>query len=277
MRWAVDDRGASAGSASTATILVTLLVLAAVAFGVTNVDAASLSASWNAPTTKTDGTPLTDLGGYRFYFGTTSPSCPGPSFLTVASPTMAPTAGDTVSTRLTGLTVGATYFVRVSAVDTSGNESACTSAVSAVAQAGFTVAPGGTTSFGTITTGSTAEKAFTVQNTSSVSISGAATVAAPFGIASGGSFSLSPGATQVVTVRFAPTSAGSFAGNVNFTAGGDTLSRGVSGSATAPVASVTLTVAKNGTGAGTVTSAPVGIACGADCTETVAPGAPSSR
>ena len=37
---------------------------------------------------------------------------------------------------------------------------------------------------------------------------------------------------------------------------------------------VTLTVAKSGTGAGTVSSAPAGIACGTDCSESVAPGTP---
>jgi hypothetical protein len=39
-----------------------------------------------------------------------------------------------------------------------------------------------------------------------------------------------------------------------------------------PAAGVTLTVARAGAGSGTVTSAPAGIACGADCTETYAPG-----
>jgi hypothetical protein len=272
MRWAVAG-AARTHARSSGNALIAMMAFASVVLGATGVDAASLLASWNAPTTNVDGTPLTDLGSYRLYLGTTSPACPSPSFQTVASPTAAPTAGDTVSTRLTGLTVGATYFVRITAVDTAGLESACTSIASGVAQAGFTVAPTGTTSFGSITTGSTVDKTFTAQNTSSVSISGGATVAAPFTIMSGGSFSLAPGATQVVTVRFAPVSAGSFAGNVTFTAGGDTLSRGVSGSATAPTASATLTVTKNGTGTGTVTSAPVGIACGTDCTETVTAGA----
>jgi List-Bact-rpt repeat protein len=272
MRWAVAG-GARTHARSSGNALIAMMAFASVVLGATGVDAASLLASWNAPTTNVDGTPLKDLGSYRVYLATTSPACPSPSFQTVASPTAAPTAGDTVSTRLTGLTVGATYFVRITAVDTAGLESACTSVASGVAQAGFSVTPTGTTSFGSITFGSTLDKTFAVQNTSAVSISGGATAASPFTITSGGSFSLAPGATQVVTVRFAPGSAGSFAGNVTFTAGGDTLSRGVSGSATAPTASATLTVTKNGTGTGTVTSAPVGIACGTDCTETVTAGA----
>jgi hypothetical protein len=110
-----------------------------------------------------------------------------------------------------------------------------------------------------------------VQNTSTVSLSGTASVGAPFSVVAGGSFSLAAGASQTVTVRFQPTTAGTFTGNVNFTAGGTTLSRGVSGTATAP-APVTLSVTKNGTGTGTVTSAPAGIACGTDCSETAAGG-----
>ena len=68
-----------------------------------------------------------------------------------------------------------------------------------------------------------------------------------------------------------PTIIGGFAGNVNFTANGDTLSRSVSGSTTG-TAPMTLTVTKNGSGGGTVTSAPAGIACGTTCTDSAAAG-----
>jgi hypothetical protein len=259
------------GSLSRPWLLIAVLVLAGVAASAAGVDAASLSVTWNAPTTKANGTALTDLAGYRVYLGPTQPTCPGASSLSVASPTTQPQAGQTVTHRATGLTAGVTYFVRVTAVDASGNESACSASASGVAQPDFSVSPTATTNFGSVTTGSAVDRTFTVQNTSTASISGATGVGAPFSIASGGSFSLSPGASHTVTVRFRPTSTGSFASNVNFTASGDTVSRGVSGSATGGT-SVTLSVTKNGTGSGTVTSSPAGITCGNDCTEAVASG-----
>jgi hypothetical protein len=78
--------------------------------------------------------------------------------------------------------------------------------------------------------GSTVDRAFTVQNISSASIAATATATAPFQIVAGSSFSLAPGASQTVTIRFQPTSAGTFASNATFTANGDTLARGLSGS-----------------------------------------------
>jgi len=252
-------------------LLIAVPLLTGVIASTTRAEAASLTVTWNASSTNADGTPLTDLAGYRLYFGTTQPACPGASFLTVPSPTAQPAAGQTVNHRVAGLNAGATYSVRVTAIDTSGNESACSPPVSGVAQPVFSVTPTVATNFGNVTTGGMVDRTFTVQNTSTASISGGANVGAPFSIASGGSFSLSPGASRTVTLRFQPTSAGSFASNVNFTAGGDTISRGVSGSATAGTA-MTLSITKNGTGSGTVKSLRAGIACGSDCTEAVAPG-----
>jgi Abnormal spindle-like microcephaly-assoc'd, ASPM-SPD-2-Hydin len=220
-------------------LLIAVLLLTGVIAGATRANAASLAVTWNAPTTNADGTPLTDLAGYHLYLGTTQPACPGASFLTVPSPTAQPAAGQTVNHRVTGLNAGATYFVRVTAIDTSGNESACSPSASGVAQPVFSVTPTTATNFGSVTTGGVVDRTFTVQNTSTASISGGANVGAPFSIASGGSFSLSPGASHTVTVRFQPTSAGSFASNVNFTASGDTISRGVSGSATGVSGSAT--------------------------------------
>jgi len=250
--------------------LITALAFASVVAGAAHSDAASVSISWNAPTTNADGTPLTDLGDYRIYMGTATPSCPGTSFHTVSSPTPTPPAAQTVSSVVTGLSAGTTYVVKITAVDTTGNESTCSPSASGVAQADFSVTPTTTTSFGSITTGTTVDRTFTVQNTSTTSITGGVSVGAPYSVVSGGSFSLTAGASQVVTVRFAPTAGGTFATNLSFTASGDTITRAVTGSATG--APVTLTLAKNGTGTGTVTSAPAGISCGSDCSETVTPG-----
>ena len=239
--------GTRARMASIASLwsLIVMLMLAGIVGSAIGVDAASLTLSWTAPTTNADGTPLTDLDGYRVYLGTSSPACPSASFFTMSSPTRTPTSGQTVSTGITALAAGSTYFARVTAIDTAGNESACSGAASGVPSPDFSVTPSATTNFGSLTTGSTADRTFTVQNTSSVSISGTVSTGAPYSILSGGSFSLSPGASQAVTVRFAPTSAGTFAGNVNFAASGDNISRAVSGSATGGTTLI-LSVTKSG-------------------------------
>ena len=48
---------------------------------------------------------------------------------------------------------------------------------------------------------------------------GTASTNAPYSIVSGGSYSVSAGQSQTVTVRFSPTASGTFAGNVTFTGG----------------------------------------------------------
>src|SRR2546425_7370023 len=82
-----------------------------------------LDASWTATTTNSDGSPLTNLAFYRLYYGASNPPCPGPSFFHVASPTPSPASTETVTSRLTGLLAGNLYYVSVTAVNTSGNES----------------------------------------------------------------------------------------------------------------------------------------------------------
>src|SRR5262245_54909033 len=76
-----------------------------------------LDATWTAPTTNTDGSPLTDLASFLLYYGTSTSPCPGSSSVRVASPTSSPGPTQTVSFRLTGLTTGAPYNVAVTAVD----------------------------------------------------------------------------------------------------------------------------------------------------------------
>ena len=93
-----------------------------------------LEASWGAPTTNTDGSPLTDLAFYRLYYGSAGTPCPGSAFLQVASPTPSPQTSETLTYTLTGLSAGARYFVAVTAVDLSNIESACSSVASAVAR-----------------------------------------------------------------------------------------------------------------------------------------------
>jgi hypothetical protein len=83
-----------------------------------------LDATWTAPTTNTDGTPLTDLASYRVYVTASGAPCPTSSSFNVASPTPSPGPSQTVSSRLTGLRAGTPYSVAVTAVDLGGGESA---------------------------------------------------------------------------------------------------------------------------------------------------------
>src|SRR5712692_3015396 len=115
-------------------LLASIVVVAAVHLLACPVRAAVLDATWNAPTTSGDGSPLASLVSYRVYFGTSDPPCPTSSFLAVPSITSAPEPDTVVSAALTGLIRGKVYFVQVTALDASGNESACSSLVSGVAR-----------------------------------------------------------------------------------------------------------------------------------------------
>ena len=197
-----------------------------------------LDATWTAPTTNTDGSPLTDLKSYRVYYGTSSAPCLGSSLAQIASPTSSPGPSQSVSLRLTGLTIGSLYNVAVTAVDAIGNESACSGAASAVARADFAVSPSGTVNFGGVNLGSFTEKAFVVSNTGGGTISGAVSVAAPFTVTTGSPFSLNgAGTSQTVTVRFTPTTTTTVSASLNFATGGGTISPIVTGSG---IGSVTL-------------------------------------
>ncbi|HEU4366898.1 MAG TPA: Calx-beta domain-containing protein [Methylomirabilota bacterium] len=187
-----------------------------------------LRLAWNAPTTNADGSPLRDLQGYRVYVGTSMPSCPGASCQALNAPARSPAPGDRFSATLTALTPGTTYVVRVSAVDTSGNESACSPSVSGVALAGLDVTPAALT-FGSVRVGSASTLDLTVQNLGPTAVTGSVTTAAPFSIVLGGSLSVAPGASQVVRVRFAPLTGQTFVGSVNITTSAGNVSRPASG------------------------------------------------
>jgi hypothetical protein len=208
------------------------LVLISLVVGALDAEAASLTLDWTGPTTNADGTPLTDLAGYRVYLGTAvPPPCPDASFDAVAASNSTPTIGESVAYQVPGLTAGVTYFAVVTAVDLSGNESSCSGAASGAARADLSVSPAGAVNLGSTTVGTAVDTTFTVQNTTGASLTGTASVGAPFSVVSGGSFSLAPSASRTVIVRLLSTTAGSFASNVNFTANGDTVSRTVTGSA----------------------------------------------
>jgi hypothetical protein len=80
--------------------------------GSTGEQAGQIRLSWERPTTKADGTPLTDLAGYKLYYGLTSRAY---DFIM--------TVGNQTTYALSGLEPGRTYYFAVTAYDASGNES----------------------------------------------------------------------------------------------------------------------------------------------------------
>jgi hypothetical protein len=68
--------------------------------------------SWDAPTTRADGSPLTDIAGFRLYYGPTSGTY---AFMK--------TIGKQTTYALAGLEPGQTYYVAVGAYDSAGHES----------------------------------------------------------------------------------------------------------------------------------------------------------
>src|SRR5882724_6409552 len=246
-------------------LLAVCLALGGVLSATNPGSAGVLDASWTAPTTNTDGSALTDLAAYRVYYGTSASPCPGGTFVQVPSTVSSPPPNQTVSLRLTNLTTGTLYTVSVAAVDTGGNQSECSPTASAVAQVDIAVTPTTTVNFGNVNIGSVLDQVFTVQNTRAGTVTGTASVPAPFSIVSGSPFTLAgAGTTQNVTGRYTPTSAALASTHVSFTADGDTLARLVTGTGIS-IASA-LTVSKAGAGTGTVTSNPAGISCGTTCT-----------
>lgn len=90
-------------------ILVAALLFAGIAFGQTG----SAALSWRAPTQNTDGSALTNLAGYRIYYGTSSGALT--QTIQIANPS-------TTSHIVEHLGAG-TYYFAVRAYTTAGQES----------------------------------------------------------------------------------------------------------------------------------------------------------
>jgi len=78
----------------------------------------------------------------------------------------------------------------------------------------------GSRDYGVVSIGAHSNMTFTVQNIGGSTLTGSASVAAPFAIVSGGSYSLSSNQSQVVTVSFNPVQVGGANQLVQFTGGG---------------------------------------------------------
>jgi hypothetical protein len=79
----------------------------------------TINLAWDAPTTNVDGSPLTDLAGYKVNVGTAPRTYNGSIDV-----------GNVTAYPLTGLPTGQTYYIAVTAYDTSGNESTYSNEVS---------------------------------------------------------------------------------------------------------------------------------------------------
>ena len=96
-----------------------------------------LDVTFTAPATNTDGSPVKDVVSYRVYYSSTmnAPCKSGGAHVAIATAAKGPLPPDQqFVVRLTGLTMGELYFVAVSAVNSRGAESDCTSPASARAR-----------------------------------------------------------------------------------------------------------------------------------------------
>lgn len=98
--------------------------LPAYSIAVQQVAVGSATVSWQPPTTRTDGTPLTNLAGYRVRYGTSPGSYPN----TITLPN-----GGLTSAVIEDLPAATYYFV-ATAYDSTGAESAYSAAVSKMIQ-----------------------------------------------------------------------------------------------------------------------------------------------
>lgn len=75
----------------------------------------SATVTWTAPAANTDGSPLTDLAGFKIYYWATGNE---------ANPSVKTAAATATQDVVTGLNQNTTYYFEVAAYDTSFNESA---------------------------------------------------------------------------------------------------------------------------------------------------------
>jgi fibronectin type 3 domain-containing protein len=110
-------------------IVAVLIVLFAAATADAQTCTASLS--WQAPTQRTDGTPLNNLAGFRVLWGTSQ---------TTLTNSVAITSATARAYMVEGLTPGATYYFAATALDGAGAESGLSNIASKVCP-GIPIAP----------------------------------------------------------------------------------------------------------------------------------------
>jgi fibronectin type 3 domain-containing protein len=98
-------------------ILGIILLLCFLTFGYAS--GGEVTLQWDPPDMNTDGTPCTDLAGYKVYYGKTSRNYD--KWIDV---------GNVTTYKVTGLGAGCTYYFAATAYDTSRNESTYSNEVS---------------------------------------------------------------------------------------------------------------------------------------------------
>jgi hypothetical protein len=96
-----------------------VLLFCLLVFAVQDACAVDMTLVWDPPTTNADGTPLTDLAGYKIYYGLASGS-----YATIIP------VGNVLTYTVRNLLANVIYYFVATALDTSGNESAYSNEVS---------------------------------------------------------------------------------------------------------------------------------------------------
>jgi len=197
------------------------LVPCLIAFICSGAYAASVSLSWDAPVENEDYTPLTDLEGFIIYYGSST-----------GNYTNTIDAGNVISYQIGNLNDGQTYYFAVTAYDSSGNESihsversiSIPSASNADIAVHDSISPAGDLQmpFGNVTVGNSSQQTVAVTNAGNAdlvigSVAGNNPLSTPFTILNNycSGQTISPSSSCTLTVRFAPTSTGSYNDSFN--------------------------------------------------------------
>ena len=120
-----------------------VLFIIIISWNVSSAFSSIATLAWDAPTTNADGTPLTDLAGFKIYYGASS-----------GNYSQNINVGNVTTYTVDNLTEGLTYYFATTAYDTAGNESKYSNEVSkttsTLQQCTLTVNKGGTGA-GTVT------------------------------------------------------------------------------------------------------------------------------
>jgi len=154
-------------------LLMITMVAATLHLGSFTAEAGQAGLSWSAPTTNTNGTPVTGLSGYKIYVGNASRSYQQNIDV-----------GKLTNYNVANLTDGATYYFAVTAYNSAGQESAysneasktlpaatATYTITATSGAGGSIAALNNTKLNTATTGTTTITSVTVAGGASQSFS----------------------------------------------------------------------------------------------------------
>ena len=220
--------------------LLFIMVAVTLHFGALSSQAAQASLSWSAPTTYTDGKPLTTLKGYKVHAGTAA-----------GSYSQSVDVGNTTSYTMAGLDDATTYYFAVTAYDTSGYASGYSNQATLTTPAGtsstqlYTLAAsagaGGTiTPSGSIAISKGLSQSFAIAPSTGYRIADVKVDGASVGALSSYTFS-NVAANHTIAASFAAATTGSFSITASASAGGTISPAGASTVASGGSKSYTIT------------------------------------